>query len=287
MAVELIGQRHPEADPTAVQRFVQDQFAAMNADPSVTISAEGIAQRYDEAAARQQAGDTRIQADIAKLLLKLLRQKADHQHLQLFELQVAFQNATSMPLSSYTVELQAVLDGLQERRYITAKRRGNRIFAISQGLDFDEWSRAMTGGNKSKVMTSDNKSKVMTSDNKSNAMTSANESRGPVIYNYNVSGHNARVNIHSTDQSTNIVGDGAKVQEQLAALRREIDAAGLLETERQAAHDVVDAVDAQFSAGAPKKSIVTALLAPVLTLLPKAANVASITSAILALARAH
>ncbi|WP_185643658.1 hypothetical protein [Burkholderia contaminans] len=47
------------------------------------------------------------------------------------------------------------------------------------------------------------------------------------------------------DQSTNIVGDGANVAEQLAARRREIDVADRPETERQEAHDMVDAVDAQ------------------------------------------
>lgn len=253
-AVELIRQRHPETDATAVQRFVQDQFAAMNADPSVTISAEGIAQRYDEVVAGQQAGDTRIQADIAKLLFKLLRQKAAHQHLQLSELQAAFHNATSTSLSRYTVELQVVLEWLQEQRYVTVKQPGNRMFVISQGLDFDEWSRAMT---------------------------SDNESKGSVTNNttYNVSGQGARLNVNSTDYSINIVGDGAKVdvQGQLADLRRAIDAAPeLSDTDRQSAHQVVDAVQAEFQKESPVKAVVTALLNG----LPKVAALASISSAI-------
>ncbi|RQX88312.1 hypothetical protein DF112_34570 [Burkholderia stagnalis] len=93
---------------------------------------------------------------------------------------------------------------------------------------------------------------------------------------YNVTGDNARINHHSVDNSTNVVaGDGA-VQKELAALRREVEALELSIADRQAALDVVEAVDAQFSAGKPKRSVVVALLAA----LPQVANVATIASAI-------
>jgi hypothetical protein len=98
---------------------------------------------------------------------------------------------------------------------------------------------------------------------------------------YNVTGNNARINHQSVDNSTNvIVGDGA-AQEQLAALRREVQALNLSASERQAALDVVDAVDAQFSVGKPKRSVVAALLAA----LPQVANVATIAGAIATLAQ--
>ncbi|MFL9989024.1 hypothetical protein [Paraburkholderia sediminicola] len=98
---------------------------------------------------------------------------------------------------------------------------------------------------------------------------------------YNVSGNNARINHQSVDNSTNVVMEDGAVQEQLAALRREVQALNVPPSERQAALDVVDAVEVQFSAGKPKLSVVTALLAA----LPQVANVATIASAIATFAR--
>jgi len=93
---------------------------------------------------------------------------------------------------------------------------------------------------------------------------------------YNVTGNNARINHHSVDNSTNVVAEDGAVQEKLAALRRAVEALNLSGSERQATLDVVDAVDAQFSVGKPKRSVVAALLAA----LPQVANVATIASAI-------
>jgi len=78
--------------------------------------------------------------------------------------------------------------------------------------------------------------------------------------------------------STNIVGENGDIQAHLEALRRTIEATQLSGPERQSALDVVDAVDAQFASGAPKKSVVTALLAA----LPKVADIATIVGTIVA-----
>lgn len=93
---------------------------------------------------------------------------------------------------------------------------------------------------------------------------------------YNVTGSNARINHHSVDNSTNVVAEDGGLREKLRELRREVQALKLSSTEQQAALDVVDAVDAQFSGGKPKRSVVTALLAA----LPQVANVATIAGAI-------
>jgi hypothetical protein len=63
---------------------------------------------------------------------------------------------------------------------------------------------------------------------------------------YNVTGNNARINHHSVDNSSNVVAGNDAVQEKLAALRREVESLNLSVTDRQAAMDVVDAVDAQL-----------------------------------------
>ena len=93
---------------------------------------------------------------------------------------------------------------------------------------------------------------------------------------YNVTGKIARINHHSVDNSTNVVAEVGAVQEKLATLRREVEALNLSSSERQAALDVVEAVDAQFSLGNPKRPVVAALLAA----LPQVANIATVASAI-------
>lgn len=93
---------------------------------------------------------------------------------------------------------------------------------------------------------------------------------------YHVTGNNARINHRSTDMSTNVVRESNGIQEHLDALRRAIEATQLSEPDRQSALDVVEAVDAQFASGTPKKSVVTALL----SVLPKVADIATIVSTV-------
>ncbi|MDR8032099.1 hypothetical protein [Burkholderia cenocepacia] len=254
-AAQLIRERHPGADANEVEKFVKSQFSAMNADPSVVISAEAIARGYDEATTRQQAGNARMQANIAKLIFKGLNSKPPHQGMQYYELQSAFQNAIGKSLSGFVSEVEQVVAGLQQEGYINVKGTGSRMPLFVQGIDFDQWAKAMTGdGNSTGSVTN-------------NTTT------------YNVSGQGARVNVNSTDNSNNIVGDGAKVdvQGQLANLRNAIDTASeLSDVERQSAHQVVDAVQQEFQKESPVKAVVTALLNG----LPKVGAMATISNAI-------
>ena len=144
------------------------------------------------------------------------------------------------------------MESLNEREFINVKKPGGGGPAlIFQGIDFDVWVRQMTN---------------------------EEENKASVVHNYNVSGSNARVNLHSTDNSTNtnIAGNGANVQNELASLRREVNVADLPDTERAEALEQIKDIEEQFTSGKPKKSIVIALL----NALPKVGSVASIASAI-------
>jgi hypothetical protein len=93
---------------------------------------------------------------------------------------------------------------------------------------------------------------------------------------YNVSGHNSRVNVGSTDNSTNTVTLNGDLAERLAELQREIETLNLGAQEKSEALEVVDAVREQISTGRPKKSVVSALLAS----LPHVGNVLKIATSI-------
>lgn len=77
---------------------------------------------------------------------------------------------------------------------------------------------------------------------------------------YNINGDNARVNNHSVDNSTNVVGGGDEVAKVLLSLREEIQSLGLSVGQRQDALDLVDAAEAQFASGSPKKGVLKAIL---------------------------
>ncbi len=252
-AAELIVSRHSGADAAQVLRFVETQFNAWANDPNVRITVELLAQDYDNALARQAGGDGRVQMRIAKVLFKCLIGKPQHQAVQWFELAAAFQTQTQESLQKYLPELEAVLDTLVEREFISlATKPSGGQPRFNQGVDFDVWVKQMTEDE---------------------------EKKASVVNHYNLSGANARVNLHSTDNSTNtsIVGDGSNIQNELASLRQEIKAAAdLAETDRADALEQVDAIEAQFASGNPKKSIVSTLL----NALPKVGSVASIASAI-------
>jgi len=83
----------------------------------------------------------------------------------------------------------------------------------------------------------------------------------PQSVTYNVSGPNARINHHSVDQSTNVVGDNAVVHDRIADLRRAVEDAGLADSDRQEALDVVNHIESQCGSGTPKRSVVKAMLA--------------------------
>jgi hypothetical protein len=77
----------------------------------------------------------------------------------------------------------------------------------------------------------------------------------------NMTGHGARFNYQSTDHSTNVLTVNASVVNHLQRLRTEIQRAALNSGEKDAALEVVDAIEEQVASGKPKKSVVTALLA--------------------------
>ena len=94
---------------------------------------------------------------------------------------------------------------------------------------------------------------------------------------YNISGPNARVNNHSTDNSTNVVNINFDVSEHIAMLRTEIERLLSDSQEKQEAFEVVDAIEGQFTAEKPSKAVVKTLLAS----LPSAGSIASIGSFLL------
>ncbi len=94
---------------------------------------------------------------------------------------------------------------------------------------------------------------------------------------YNISGPNARVNNHSTDNSTNVVNINSDVSEHIAMLRTEIESLLSDSQEKQEAFEVIDAIEGQFTAEEPSKAVVKTLLAS----LPSAGSIASIGSFLL------
>lgn len=95
--------------------------------------------------------------------------------------------------------------------------------------------------------------------------------------NYHISGHNARINHHSVDQSTNTVNIGADLQENIDGLRQVIH--GLADAQqKQDALEIVDAVEEQLASPKPSKTVISTLLKA----LPHAASIATLASAIIA-----
>lgn len=78
---------------------------------------------------------------------------------------------------------------------------------------------------------------------------------------YNISGSNARVNNHSTDNSVNTVTLRSAVSNHIQALRDEIQKAPLTAAQKAEAVEVIDEVEAQVASGKHKKGVLSALLA--------------------------
>ena len=93
---------------------------------------------------------------------------------------------------------------------------------------------------------------------------------------YNISGANARVNNHSTDNSVNTVNINPDVAEHISMLRQEVKRL-VPDQEQQPALEVVDAIEGQFESNAPSKVVVKTLLGA----LPSAGSIASIGSFLL------
>lgn len=93
---------------------------------------------------------------------------------------------------------------------------------------------------------------------------------------YHISGPNARVNNHSTDNSVNTVNINPDVAEHISMLRHEVKRL-LPDNEQQPALEVVDAIEGQFESSSPSKVVVKTLLGA----LPSAGSIASIGSFLL------
>lgn len=96
---------------------------------------------------------------------------------------------------------------------------------------------------------------------------------------YNITGHNARINQNSVDNSTNVVSVNPDVVELLVALRNEISRMDLSPEQMRAASELLDTAEAQIQGGKPSKPVLSA----VLKALPHAANVTAIVSSLLSM----
>ncbi|NNJ15451.1 hypothetical protein CSV86_009505 [Pseudomonas putida CSV86] len=94
---------------------------------------------------------------------------------------------------------------------------------------------------------------------------------------YNISGHNARVNQDSVDNSSNNVTIGADLQQYVEALRQTV--ATLDSVQREEATDLVDALEQNLTSAKPSKKVISTLLDS----LSHIANIGTIATSILAL----
>jgi len=254
-AARQIVARYPETSADVALRFANEQFKALNLDPTreepITVAA--IVNLADQVERQSDEDDVRIRDDLKQLIFNGLERKPEGLHY--VDLAAAFKDATRTPLSICQKQLSDVLVELTKERYIVVRGEGQSHPVYARNINFHKWVSAMKSG-----------------DNGTGSVTNTTTT-------YNVSGQGARVNVHSTDSSTNIVGNGAKVDVQgnLADLRKVIDTAPeLSDDERKSALQVVEAVEAEFQKDSPVKAVVTALLNG----LPKVAAVATIANAI-------
>ena len=98
---------------------------------------------------------------------------------------------------------------------------------------------------------------------------------------FNVTGHNARVNQNSVDNSVNVVDVNPELLDLVRGLREAISSAQIDDEARSAALEIADAVELQFGTGKPSRSVVEALLRA----LPVVASVTAIASSIVSMLR--
>ncbi|MGY2440263.1 hypothetical protein [Pseudomonas sp. SDO52101_S400] len=93
---------------------------------------------------------------------------------------------------------------------------------------------------------------------------------------YNITGHNARINHDSFDNSTNSVTINGQLNEHLASIRKIIET---IEDTRQKseASEILDSVESQLALPTPSKTVITALLSA----LPHIASITSLATAII------
>lgn len=93
---------------------------------------------------------------------------------------------------------------------------------------------------------------------------------------YNITGHNARINNHTVDQSTNIINIGADFRDYIDGLRQIIQSMTDAQ-QKQEALEIVNAVEAQLASPKPNKTVVSTLL----NALPHVTSISTLASAII------
>ncbi|OZI28906.1 hypothetical protein CEG14_23570 [Bordetella genomosp. 1] len=93
---------------------------------------------------------------------------------------------------------------------------------------------------------------------------------------YNITGHNARINNHSVDKSTNVITIGADFRDYIDGLRQVVQSLTDAK-QKQDALEIVNAVEAQLASPKPSKTVVSTLL----NALPHVASIATLASAII------
>jgi len=96
---------------------------------------------------------------------------------------------------------------------------------------------------------------------------------------YNITGHNARINQNSIDNSSNVVNVNPDVLELMTALRGAVGGLDIPAEEKKAASDLLDAADTQIQSGQPSKPVLSALLKA----LPHVAQITAIVNSILSM----
>lgn len=93
---------------------------------------------------------------------------------------------------------------------------------------------------------------------------------------YNITGHNARINNDSVDNSTNSVTIGSDLQEYITALRQIIETIEDTKQKKDAS-EILSSVEVQLAQPKPSKTVISVLLSA----LPHIASISSLATAIL------
>lgn len=99
---------------------------------------------------------------------------------------------------------------------------------------------------------------------------------------YNLLGPNSRVNQSSVDNSSNVqVGGQSELMRLISDLREEIARLGLDAETQTEALETVEIIKSQAAAARPNKTVLSSMVTGLIKLLPHAANIATVGSAIL------
>jgi hypothetical protein len=110
----------------------------------------------------------------------------------------------------------------------------------------------------------------------------AKDSIAPTNVIYNLHGANPRINQNSTDNSVNInIENSSDLIQLVSDLRTEIKNLKLEKSVEIEALEVVDVIQSQITSEKPNKTVLSSMITGLKNLLPHAANIATVGSAIL------